>query len=335
MRKLFFSIIFITIVSLFANPAFATMEPTLTPTPTPSVSALSIRIEQPKTPTNQTDFDITFVTLDLAGRDVTVNCYKKSPTDASFVLFGSAQTFAAGGNTGVCAVTSSILNTKGTYTFKAVGAAGSDTAEDSATVSYNNEGPGDPTGYNKDRVNTCDYRIKFHSADDGGKTIKVEVYRSENKSFTADSGSRVDTITLGSNTDGQSITTPPTCDKPYYFGIRAFDSAGNGSNIVGDSEVTFTTTTTTSNVANASPAPGAIALTSPSTGSVLGNETTAATATEEGKVLGKETTNTPSTPTMKEFIKKNGILMLGVVLLIIGIAGLYVSKKKNNQKNLS
>ncbi len=290
-------------------------------------AGLSIRLEQPKTPTNQTEFDITFVTLDLTGRDVTVKCYKKGPTDSDFVAFGTTQTFADGGNTGVCPVTSSILNAKGTYTFKATATADAETVEDSVSLAYNNEGPGDPTGYLKERVNTCDYKIKFHSADDGGKTVKIEVYRSENKTFTADSGSRVDTIILGSNTDGQSITTPPTCSKEYYFAIRAFDSAGNGSNIVGDSEITVTTTTTTTSTTSTTP--GAILLETPSTGSVLGNETTS--ATEEGKVLGEETATT-NKPTVGEFIKNNGILILGISLLIIGLIGLYVSKKKTKQQ---
>lgn len=290
-------------------------------------AGLSIRLEEPKTPTNQTEFDITFVTLDLTGRDVTVKCYKKGPSDSDFVMFGSTQTFVDGGNTGVCPITSSILNAKGTYTFKATATADAETVEDSVSVVYNNEGPGDPTGYLKERINTCDYKIKFHSADDGGKTIKVEVYRSENKTFTADSGSRVDTIILGSNTDGQSITTPPTCSKEYYFAIRAFDNAGNGSNIVGDSEISVTTTTTTT--LTTTTIPGAILLETPSAGSVLGNETT--NATEEGKVLGEET-GTTNKPSLGASIKNNGILILGVSLLIIGLIGLYVSKKKIKQQ---
>jgi len=253
---------------------------------------------------------------------VTVVCQKKGPYDTDYVQFGSAQTFINGGNTGECLVTSSILNTKGDYSFRTIATAGSDTDVDTVTVSYNSEGPGDPTGYSKERTNVCDYKIKFHSADDGGKTIKVEIYRSENTSFTADSGSRVDTIMIGSNTDGQSITTPPDCNKQYYFGVRAFDNAGNGSNVVGDSVVKFTTTTTTTTGTQGE----AIALGSPSTGSILGKETTEG----EGTILGETTPSATETGpiSLVEFVKKNGILIVGVLLLIIGIIGLYVSKKK-------
>lgn len=293
-----------------------------TPTPTPGISALSIRLEQPKTPTNLREFDMVFVALDLTGRDITVTCWKDGPSDADYVQFGSPQLIEDGGNTGACPVTSSIIDQKGEYLFKVVATAENDEAKDTATVVYNNEGPGDPTGYSKERTNVCDYKIKFHSADDGGKTIKVEIYRSENTAFTADSGSRVDTIMIGSNTDGQSITTPPDCNKQYYFGVRAFDNAGNGSNVVGDSVVKFTTTTTTTTGTQGE----AIALGSPSTGSILGKETTEG----EGTILGETTPSATETGpiSLVEFVKKNGILIVGVLLLIIGIIGLYVSKKK-------
>jgi len=292
--------------------------------------ALSVRIEQPKTPTNQNSFDVVFVTLDFnKTEDITVTCWKQGPGEATFTQFGSPQTFTGGGNTGVCPITSSIFTTKGDYAIKAIATStGGETTEDSAVVTYNNEGPGDPTGYSKERTNVCDYKIKFHTADDGGKTTKVEIYRSENKSFGVDSGSRVDTITIGSNTDGQSITTPPSCSKDYYFGIRAFDSAGNGSNVVGDSIVKFTTTTTsTTTTAGTSPtAQGAIEI--PGAGAVLGKETESST---EGSILGEGTPAAESKvpETLGSYIKNHGILIGGIVLLIIGAIGLYVSKKKS------
>jgi len=156
----------------------------------------------------------------------------------------------------------------------------------------------------------------------------VEIYRSENKSFGVDSGSRVDTITIGSNTDGQSITTPPSCSKDYYFGIRAFDSAGNGSNVIGDSIVKFTTTTTsTTTTAGTSPTvQGAIEI--PGAGAVLGKETESST---EGSILGEGTPAAESKvpETLGSYIKNHGILIGGIVLLIIGAIGLYVSKKKS------
>jgi len=326
MRKLL-TILAITLFGCFGikNPVGAISQ-LPTPTPTPAFSALSVRLEQPKTPTNLREFDIVYVALDLTGRDITVTCWKDGPNDADYVQFGAPLTITGGGNTGVCPVTSNIIDPKGDYLFKVVATAGTDEKIDTATVTYNNEGPGDPTGYSKERTNLCDYKIKFRSADDNNKTVKIEVYRSENTSFTADSGSRVDTITIGSNTEGQSITTPPTCDKEYYFGVRAFDNAGNGSNVVGDSIVKFTTTTPSTTGTTGG---GAIALTSPSEGSVLGKETKEG----EGAILGETTPSaTESKPSqLAGFFQKNGILILGILLLIIGTIGLYVSKKKTNQ----
>lgn len=320
MRKLFIFITTILVSAMLTHPVSAGV----------MLNALSVRLEDPKTPTNQNTFDVVFVALDLQKRDVTVTCWKQGPSDSDFVQFGGAQTFPGGGNTGVCPITSSIFTTKGDYTIKAIAKAGIDEKSDSAMVTYNNEGPGDPTNYSKERANLCDYKIKFRSADDSGKTVKVEVYRSENTSFTADSGSRVDTISLGSNTDGTSITTPPDCNKEYYFGVRAFDSAGNGSNVIGDSIVTFTTTTTTttSTVASQQPTQGAIEVLS-GEGTILGKETESST---EGTILGE---TTPSADVQKPgqpiqlFLKNNGILIGGIILLIAGTIGLYVSKKKN------
>jgi len=313
MRKLITFILSIIVAASLTQAVFA--------------GALSIRIEEPKTPTNQNTFDVVFVTLDLnKTEDINVTCWKQGPGDATAIQFAS-QTITGGGNTGVCPITSSIFTTKGDYTIKVIATTASDApSEDSTVVTYNNEGPGDPTGYLKDRTNACDYKIKFHTADDSGKTVKVEVYRSENTSFTTGSGNRVDTITLGSNTDGQSITTPPTCNKDYYFGIRAFDSAGNGSNVVGDSIVKFTTTTTATSTTGTTPiVGGAIEITGG--GSILGKETE---GSKEGTILGE---TTPSAETQKPqtfgaYIKKHGILIGGIILLIIGAIGLYVSKKK-------
>src|SRR6185369_9485240 len=97
------------------------------------------------------------------------------------------------------------------------------------------------TNYSKDKITACEYKIHFRSADDAGKTVKVEVYRSENKSFSADAGSRVGTVATGSNTDNDFTQSVPDCNKVYYYAVRAFDSGGNGSGVTGDSETVVTT----------------------------------------------------------------------------------------------
>lgn len=258
------------------------------------VSGLSIRLEQPKTPTNQNSFGIVFVALDLAKRDVTVTCQKQGPSDGGFVTFGGVQTFPNGGNTGTCTVDSSILTTAGTYTFKTVASANGNTAEDSVTVQYNTEGPGDPRDYGKSKPSACEYKIHFKTADDSGKTVKVEIYRSEDTSFTANSGTRVSTVAIGSNTEHDE-TISGTCDKTYYFAVRAFDSSGNGSNVVGDSETHVTVTQKTSTTTTTSTGGTTIETIALGAQEVLGAgglTEEGAGESEEGTALG-ETTGQP------------------------------------------
>jgi len=300
---------------------------------------VSVRISTPKSPTNLNTFDLMVVSLDFQNRPVIVKCFKKTPSDAGFSQFGSDIALGNGGDSTTCPVTTSIIGDNGTYQFKATAQAGSDTVtSDIVSVEYKTGGPDTPNYNGKERVNLCDYKIKFHTADDGGKTVKVEIYRSENKSFNTDSGSRVDTITIGSNQDGSSITTPPTCSKEYYFAIRAFDSIGNGSGVAGDSETHTTITTILPTTTKQNPAVGAIPVTQGSAGggSVLGEATKEGTKTGEGNVLGEEATPspelvniTPETPigTFVKNIVSNPFVIAGVILLVIG-GILYARKNK-------
>jgi hypothetical protein len=295
------------------------------------VPNLSIRIEQPKSPSNQTDMKLTVVTLDRQGRTITVKCYKKAPTDAGFVQFGSDIIVTPlGGNSVICDASSGVMSTNGTYQFQATAQADADGETSTAvSVDYNTSGPDTPTNYSKERVNVCDYKIKFRTADDGGKTVKVEVYRSENTSFSADNGTRVDTITIGSNTDGSSITTPPNCDTTYYFAVRAFDSAGNGSGLVGDSEV-HTTTTTASG-----PSSGATqgAIPAGTAGNVLGEATgpTGGLTGASGAVIGESSPGAQEVPyvppTPSPISIKTIVIALGAVVLL-GLA--WFLRKKDN-----
>src|SRR3989344_3913963 len=72
---------------------------------------LSVRIMQPKSPTNQSNLKLTVVTLDRLGRAVTVKCFKKGPADAGFTQFGADLVLAAGGNSVNCETSSSVLTT--------------------------------------------------------------------------------------------------------------------------------------------------------------------------------------------------------------------------------
>lgn len=277
---------------------------------------VDVRVEQPKSPTNQNSFPLNFVVLDTLGRPVSVKCFKKGPSDGGFVQFGSTINLAPGGNSGNCNVDSSVLSANGTYEFKIEVTAGGDTDAETTSVNYNTSGPGDPRDYQKNKTNSCEYTIHFKTADDSGKTVKVEVYRSENISFNTDSGTRVGTVFAGSDEIKDFPNTIPDCNKTYYYAVRAFDSSSNGSGVVGDSVTTTTVTypTTTTQQTTAVPV---------SSGSVLG-KTIEPTPTEtpspesSGEVEGASSETIESeTDFPIGWMVFGGILGMGILLYAI------------------
>ncbi len=262
---------------LLAAPVFA------------AVGDLVIRLEEPKTPTNQNDFPITFVVLDLVGgRNISVVCNKQYEGGATTTY--DSHTLSAGGNTDSCHVTSDVIKDKGSYLFSVIATAGSDSTSDAVTVIYNNDSPGDPRNYSKNKISGCTYEIKFTSAEDNGKTVKVEVYRSTDTSFTADNGSRVAEEWMGSNTDRTIHNDVPDCNKTYYYAVRAFSGSGAGSGLVGDQEIKWINSTTTTSTTQAG-GQGAIPV---RRGTISGIEenvkdaSPATSASESGTILGQE-----------------------------------------------
>ncbi len=285
---------------------------------------LSVKIETPKSPSRENNFKIGFVTLDIQGRPITVKCLKKGPSEAAFSQFGSDMVLASGGNSGNCDVTSSIISSQGTYEFKVSAVAGAETAESSiVSVAFSTDSPGTPS-YSKEQLSSCDYKIKFKTADDG-RTTKVKIYRSDQTSFTADSSTEVGTVSIGPNLESTFTNVVPDCSKTYYFAIRAFDDAGNGSGVAGDSFTTVITTTTTTTV-SASPTPGAgaipVATSQVGQGEILG--AAEKEATSEGEILGEgipspqeEGPSEAETPEKKIFTPKN-IFLAFLVIIILG-----------------
>lgn len=280
-------------------------------------AGVSVRVEQPKTPTNKNDFPVHFVALDILGRTVTVRCYKQGPGDAGYVQYGTDQTFTDGGNSGYCNPGSNVINTNGTYSFKVTADAEEEHAEETVSVSYNTSGPGDVKDYNKTR-NSCQYSIHFKTADDSGKTSKVELYRSESVPFNADSNSRTQTIFAGSNETHDTTDTPPDCNKSYYYAVRAFDNAGNGSALIGD-DVNSTTVVNPTG----SQAQGAIPV-SGTNGNILGvsSGSEGGAGDQNGQVKGQSSPSAEvidikapaKNDTTRLLIIGGGILLFGVIL---------------------
>lgn len=248
---------------------------------------LSVRVEQPQSPTNQTDWKLGFSVLDRSLSTPTVTCYVKKPSAGSYVSFGASHvSVKPEGDNGYCQVNNSVISEQGTYSFYVTAVAGS-LSEDSAvvTVTYDTEGPDRPTSYTKESAGYCHNKISFHTASDAGKTTSIQIFGSKNTSFNTDAGTRVGSVIIGSDQDG-SFThdlVGDDCNKTWYYVIRAYDSTGNYSAHLGDEVVTITTITPSPTVVSAIPVSNR--------GSVLGQ---GAEPTDAGTVLGEEATPSPS-----------------------------------------
>ena len=288
----------------------------------------SIRLQQPESPANTDTFSIIFVALDTnSSQPVSVQCYKKGPTDGGYVAFGSAISLTNGGNTDNCSVDGSIMNQgKGTYYFEAVANGSSNITSNEVSVDFNNSlGPDTPINYSKTKPDDCTYKISFRTSSDGGRTIKVNLYRSTDSSFNVDSGHQINSINIGSDTDGSMTDNiSPNCGTTYYYAIRAFDTYGNGSGVVGDSSTTTTTTTTSTTTITGGQ--GAI----PVEG-VLGEKT--GSGTESGKEVLGATESAKITPEVvnlgnQSYSTSNALhwmlthkkISLSVLIIILGVA---------------
>lgn len=322
MNKLFTKLLLgVLAVFLFAGSSFAASYST------------SVRLQQPQNPTNQDSFKITFVVLDTnPDQAISVQCQKKGPGDAdNFVNFGGLINLSSGGNTDVCQTNSGIVNQDDfTYQFRVLANGSLSNVESNiVSVKFNNETPGTPVNYNKTKPDNCTYKISFRTANDGGKTVKVVLYRSSETSFSLDAGHQVNQVSIGSDTDGSMTDNiSPNCSTEYFYVIRAFDVFGNGSGVVGDSNVTTTTINPTGTQQQGQ---GAI----PAGGSVLG----AGTGGADKEVLGTESADKDELDASKEVLggtnpvtnatnwvlthKKISLL----VLVILGLIAYYLYRR--------
>lgn len=282
-RKMKLFTLGLVMLSLFGRPA-----PTLAADP---ANNLSVRVESPDSPTRDNDWYLSFTAIDRLARTPSVTCYVKKP-GGSFTQFDAVQLSSkTEGDSGRCHVDSSILSANGEYEFYVMAVSGGDSEDSSVVkVNYDTEGPGTPGSFSKSQPWSCRYVIKFKTADDNGATSYVEIYSSDSTTFNTDAGTRVGSVGVGSNTEGEFIhDRADGCDRTWYYVIRAFDSAGNQSGHTGDN-VTVTTTPATTTTT------GAIASTARGTGgSILGDETDGESADGltqdgvDGEVKGDET----------------------------------------------
>lgn len=299
------------------------------------IADFSVRLGQPKTPTNQNNFKLTFVALDTKDtRNITVKCFKKGPSDGGFSQFDIDKVLIPGGNTDYCDVTNTILSSDGNYSFYVTATADSTTLTSSTvTVDYNTSGPGTPNSYSKERLNSCDYKIKFRTADDG-KTVRVQLFRSDNLNISVGNSAVISGINIAPNTAGEIVNSVPDCGKDFYYVIRAVDSSDNVSGTIGDSFTTTTTigsTTTNQTGGTANPTTGAIALNGANTALGKPAEGTATPTPENGNVSPTAAQGTPTvlgSSSDKIPFWKYPIFQFGVVALVGGAILILTRKKK-------
>jgi hypothetical protein len=289
-----------------------------------AADTLSLQVNQPKSPTNQRAFYLSFVSLDISGRTISVECAKKGPGEGGFTPVGPAVSLPAGGGSGSCYIPENQVNTAGNYEYRVTAAAGGDSKSAVVVLTYSNNNPSAPSDYRKEELNDCDYRISFRTGDG---TDRIEVYRSDSTSFSADSGTRVAGLNIGSNQNGQITNSVPNCQKTYYFAIRAFNSAGNASDIVGDREI-YTVIVNPTTVIQHGPIPVTTGTVKPQ---VLGEETD--TGTISGETLGP-TPEVAGTADASGSLSLTGILKSPVTWLVaLGLAVLLVLFRRRNQQD--
>ncbi len=78
-----------------------------------------VRLSEPKSPATST-FDLVFVAMDTEDRDMQAECEVKKPVSSSFSAFGPVISIPSGksGDSEICPVDASVLDSEGTYTFK-------------------------------------------------------------------------------------------------------------------------------------------------------------------------------------------------------------------------
>ena len=272
-----------------------------------SAGFLTVKIETPTSPTTKKTFNIDFTAQDVEERDITVECYKDAVKFASFDKV----------NAGACPVT---VDASGTYKFFVKAIAGADEKQSNEITVEVIDKPLPIIDYSK-----AGNVLKFKTANDG-KTVKVEIHRSEKSSYTANASTKIHEMVVAPNTEYSWTDASAESGKTYYYALRSLDAFGNVSTIVSDPVVTVVPPTTpTVNTSNK------VSTSSETTegGEVAGEKDVVEEADNDSQIEQKENGKIDS-----ENIKESGKKVLNKwyiwvpVILIIGGVIYYVRKKE-------
>ena len=197
------------------------------------------------------------------------------------------------------------------------------------------QAPGPVSDYEKERKDTLVYRLCWRNPDEEDFN-RVIIYRSDKKEFQADSSTQIAEVGGTKNEDKCYDNGIPE-NKDYYYVMRVVDHAGNISGVVGDSEVT-TTSTSTSNVLGAEATPSATgALSLP----VVDNQTVQEETEKEGEIGGAGATqveeekiiNKNFLQNISQEVKRLGwTRTIGIVIIFFGIVFLIIALLRKNRQ---
>jgi hypothetical protein len=265
---------------------------------------LDLQVQDQPALTSLSEFDITFVTMDLQGNDITATCYYNydpvapASFDTTNPFIPSIGSDFGTGNSGACQITPVMTQFDGYYAFTVKVETATETETKTVNIEIDRNKPLQPVTYTKTAIDTCNNRIDFQTAADA-RTAGVDIFRSTVTSFIADDTTRVASIVIGPGASGSYTDTVPVCGTTYYYVIQAVDAYGNRSPFKGDQIVTIIDNTTGGGTTtNGGTTAGGVAGEGTTAG---GEEGTGAEVTpsgitidtdENGNVLGGTTDNT-------------------------------------------
>jgi len=179
---------------------------------------------------NTSDFTIAYTAV--SDNPVSAKFFIRKDGDSTWKEIGTAsgvsgQTRVEGGD---------VYDGDGKYFFKVEINSGS--ASDETFTTIDRSAPDPVRDYRKEKKGDGWYKL-FWKNPDNEDYDKVIIYRSDEKNFTADSGTEIATM-WGSKGSDMTMENSAASGKEYYFALRAVDKAGNVSGIVADPETTET-----------------------------------------------------------------------------------------------
>ena len=263
---------------------------------------------------NYDPFKIYYTALQIEGQPVEVKAFMNKDGQSKFEFGTSNQT------SGSFLVDGNLLSGDGKYYFLVKATSDGVTVQsDEEIVTIDRQAPGPVSDYRKEKINSLKYKICWKNPNEDDFK-EVLIYRSDKTEFDANSSTLITRVSGAKNEEKCWENDVPD-DKNYYYVTRVIDQAGNISGVVGDSEVTVTTTEQVAG-AEASTSPALITLPAVSPA-----------PSEEGQILGGETIETTPEPgiisglgqTATETISRLGTWKtIGLVAVIGGLIGLVV-----------